>query len=173
MFWARLLEEFLEISSSTSTSNSLPFPFPTSLIDMFGHFGCLTLIYHVNKTPNEHVYAFLSNCLTLCTFSCTMCMLVIPLILGMVTSLTNGIRRSSCHNHKMIVGDGRGSNTDRRSQLRPDLRLNLHFQSVGFPFGPLDVVKPYHLNKQISCGVSASRRCSLMKKSLENSDSSH
>ena len=61
-------------------------------------------------------------------------MLVIPFILGMVTSLTNGIHRSSGQNHKMIVGDGRGPNKDRRSQLRPKLRLNLHFRSEGFSF---------------------------------------
>ena len=139
---------------------------------MFGFFGCLTLIYPVNKTPNEHVYCFLSYTLNLCTYSFTMCKLVTPLVLGMLTSLTNGMHRSSCHNHKMIVGDGRGSDAGRRSQLRPAQQIKPSLSSSGFSFWFSGCGKALPHEQQVSCGVSANRRCSLEMKTWNFSDSS-
>ena len=79
-------------------------------------------------------------------------MLFTPLILGMFTSLTNGMQRSSCHNHKMIVGDGHGSDAGRRSQLRPAQWMKLSLSSSGFLFGSLEVGNICHTNSKSVVG---------------------
>ena len=63
------------------------------------------------------------------------------------------------HNHKMMVGDGRGSRADRRTQFQPDLqisqrfsRLKLALSGSKFLFGPLRLLEESKLKEQISCG---------------------